>query len=302
MHVAPETGRVESLTQAVVAGGGVISPAADASVLVWSDPSRASEVAQYVEGMPNLQWVALPFAGIDPYLVAIRSRTDLTWTCARDVYSRPVAEHAIGLAVAGLRNVVGYARTDHWSAQVGTMLVDGRVTIFGGGGIAREIISLLRGWRCEVTIVKRTISEVAGASRVVVPSEAVDAVREADAVILALPLTAETHHIANAELFAAMPSHCWVVNVARGGVVDHDALTEALAGGLIGGAALDVTEPEPLPSEHPLWGLPNVVITPHVGNTPEMGIPLLAAFVKRNVASWISGSVPEGVVDSVAGY
>ncbi len=302
VHVAPDSGRVESLSEAVVAGGARLASAEEASALVWADPARASEVAAYVERMPHLGWVALPFAGIEPYLPAVRGRTDLVWTCARDVYSRPVAEHAIGLAVAGLRNTVGYARTDSWSAQVGTMLVDGRITIFGGGGIAREIISLLQGWRCDITIVKRTASNVPGATRVVEQSEALDAVRDADAVILALPLTEETRHIANAQLFDAMPPHCWLVNVARGGVVDHQALTEALRSGVIGGAALDVTEPEPLPSNHPLWGISNAVITPHVGNTPEMGIPLLAAFIERNVASWVSGSEPEGQIDPIAGY
>lgn len=302
IHVAPDSGRVDSLSEAVTAGGATLAKAEDASALVWADPSRALEVAAYIEQMPNLSWVALPFAGIEPYLPAIRGRTDLVWTCARDVYSRPVAEHAVGLAIAGLRHVVGYARTDSWSAQVGTMLIDGRVTIFGGGGIAREVISLLQGWNCEITVVKRTISDVAGAARVLAQADAVAAVRDADAVILALPLTDQTHHIANAQLFAAMPTHSWLVNVARGGVVDHSALVEALRSGQIGGAALDVTEPEPLPVDHPLWRLPNAIITPHVGNTPEMGIPLLAAFIERNVASWVSGAEPDGVIDPVAGY
>ncbi len=128
------------------------------------------------------------------------------------------------------------------------------------------------------------------------------AVSGADAVILALPLTDATRHIINREVLDAMQPHAWLVNVARGGVVDTHALVESLVQGSIGGAALDVTDPEPLPEGHRLWSLPNVVITPHVGNTPEMGIPLLAAFIERNVARWISGGEIEGVVDPIAGY
>ncbi len=302
VHVGPSSGRVESLKEAVAVGGGDLSEPEAAEVLVWADPARAQELGDYLRGMTKVRWVALPYAGIEPYIDTIRSRPDLLWTCARDVYSRPVAEHAIALATAGLRNVVEYSQQTRWTEQKGTMLIDGRLTIFGGGGIARAIISLLQGWNCDITVVRRSPEALEGASRVLGPAEAVTAVQGADAVILALPLTEETHHIVDRRVLQAMEPHAWLVNVARGGVVDTDALVQALIDGVIGGAAVDVTEPEPLPEGHPLWSVPNVVITPHVGNTPEMGVPLLAAFIRRNVEYWIASQPIEGEIDPTAGY
>ncbi len=300
--VEPQSGRYESLRSAVEAAGAEVVSVPEADALVWADPARSAELGSVVDQGPSLSWVALPFAGIEPYLPVIRRRTDLVWTCARDVYSRPVAEHAIALATAGLRHVVGYARETSWAAPVGRNLVDGNVTIFGAGGITAEVISLLQGWNCDITVVRRTDRPVAGADRVLTSDHAVEAVRNADAVILALSMTDETRHIIDADVLGAMPHHSWLVNVARGGVIDTDALIEALVEGSIGGAALDVTDPEPLPEGHPLWGLPNVVITPHVANTPEMGIPLLARFIERNVATWLADGSVDGVVDPVAGY
>jgi phosphoglycerate dehydrogenase-like enzyme len=102
--------------------------------------------------------------------------------------------------------------------------------------------------------------------------------------------------------FGLMEDHAWIVNVARGRHIVTDDLVEALRTGMIGGAALDVTDPEPLPIDHPLWTLPNCIITPHVGNTPEMAKPLLAARVTENVRRFGRGDDLIGLVDVDAGY
>ena len=121
-------------------------------------------------------------------------------------------------------------------------------------------------------------------------------------MVVCLALTDETRGIVDAELLTAMPDHAWLVNVARGAhVVDTD-LMAALDAGAVAGAVLDVTDPEPLPDHHPLWGYDNVVITPHVGNTPQMGLPLLAGRVEENVRRWIAGDELLGHVDVEAGY
>ncbi len=99
-----------------------------------------------------------------------------------------------------------------------------------------------------------------------------------------------------------MAEDAWVVNVARGGHVDTEALLKALDQGQIGGAGLDVTDPEPLPPGHPLWAHPRVLITPHIGNTPEMGIPLLARHIRTNVELFGAGQTLEGLIDVEAGY
>ncbi|HSP28458.1 MAG TPA: NAD(P)-dependent oxidoreductase, partial [Ilumatobacteraceae bacterium] len=129
-----------------------------------------------------------------------------------------------------------------------------------------------------------------------------DALPGADLVVLALALTPETEGMFSAGEVGLMESHAWLVNVARGRHIVTDDLVDALRDGVIGGAALDVTDPEPLPSEHPLWSLPNCIITPHVGNTPEMAKPLLAQRVTENVRRFARGDELIGLVDVDAGY
>ncbi len=298
--VEPKSGRFESLEQAVVAGGGRVATLGEAEALIWADPALPNLLPDTLDGHERLRWVALPFAGIEPYVPYLDHGR--VWTCARGVYARPVAEHALLLGLAGLRGLSTYARSSTWSAPEGHNLVDGRVTIFGAGGIAEELLKLLGGFNCSTTVVRRRPTPMAGADRTVGFEERLEAVADADVVVLALALTPETEAIMSHNEFAAMADHGWLVNVARGGHVDNAALLAALERGSIGGACLDVTEPEPLPDGHPLWSHPRVLITPHVGNTPEMGIPLLASHIERNVALFAAGGELEGQVDVDAGY
>jgi len=207
------------------------------------------------------------------------------------------------LGLAGLRGMATYARARTWSPPEGRNLVDGKVTILGAGGITTELIGLLQGFDTEIVVVRRKPDPVPGAARTVDFDRRLEALTGADLVILALALTPETTGVIGRAELQAMAPHSWLVNVARGGHVDVGALLEALDGGQIGGACLDVTDPsEPLPDGHPLWSHPRVMITPHVGNTPEMGIPLLAAHIERNVRLFARGAQLEGVVDVEAGY
>ena len=124
----------------------------------------------------------------------------------------------------------------------------------------------------------------------------------ADLVVLALALTPETTGFFGRPQLEAMASHAWLVNVARGRHVVTADLVDALAAGSIGGAALDVTEPEPLPEGHPLWALPNCLITPHTANTYEMAIPLLSARIADNVRRFRAGEPLLGPVSPDLGY
>ncbi len=298
--VEPKSGRFESLEDAVVAGGGVVVPPSEAQALVWADPARPEALPELLAGVDGIEWVALPFAGIEPYLPYLDR--DRIWTCARGVYARPVAEHALMLGLAGLRGLSTYARATTWSAPEGHNLVDGRITVFGAGGITEELMGLLQGWGTEVTVVRRKADPFPGAARTLAIDDRLEALAGADLVILALALTPETEGIIGEAELAAMADHAWLVNVARGGHVDVDALLAALDRGGIGGACLDVTDPEPLPDGHPLWAHPRVLITPHIGNTPEMGIPLLAGHIRTNVGRFGAGDELQGIVDVDAGY
>ena len=121
-------------------------------------------------------------------------------------------------------------------------------------------------------------------------------------MVLALPLLERARGLIGPEELAAMAPHAWLVNVARGAHVQTDALVDALTSGAIGGAGLDVTDPEPLPDDHPLWSLPNVVITPHTANTKAMARPLLSARITENVRRYAAGESFVGLIDVEAGY
>ena len=124
-----------------------------------------------------------------------------------------------------------------------------------------------------------------------------DVLGRSDAVVLAVPLNAQTQNLIDARTLAALRPHAIVVNIARGGVIDHAALRDALAAGRIGGAALDVTEPEPLPAGDPLWTMPNVLITPHVaGYGGDVAPRRILALFERNLAKFMSGEPLESVV------
>ncbi len=298
--VEPKSGRYQSLEAAVVAGGGVVAPPEDADGLVWADPAVPHELPLVLARSPKVSWVGLPFAGIEPYVRYLDD--DHVWTCAKGVYARPVAEHALMLGLAGLRGLVRYSRARHWDQPVGHNLLGGKVTIFGGGGITTELVALLEPFGCEITVVRRTDRPFPGAARTLTLEARVEAVSGADLVVLALALTPETTGMMSTAEFDAMASHAWLVNVARGGHVDNDALVRAVRADHIGGAALDVTNPEPLPDDHPLWQEPRIVITPHVGNTPDMGVPLLAAHIEDNSRRFVEGRPLVGLVDVEAGY
>lgn len=298
--VLPQSGRFASLEEAVLAGGGQLVDPSDALGLVWADAHRPELMPSVLEQCPKLQWVALPFAGIEPYVPFLDDR--LTWTCAKGVYARPVAEHVVAVGLAGLRGLNTYMRTRTWSPPQGHNLLGAKVTIFGAGGITQELIRLLEPFGCEITVVRRDTTPLRGADKTVSMAERVEAIAGADLVVLALALTEETRGVIGQEELAAMAPHAWLVNVARGGHIQTDALVSALESNSIGGAALDVTDPEPLPDGHKLWDFERVIITPHIGNTPDMGVPLLAEHVRENVARFGAGRPLEGLVSVEAGY
>ena len=297
--LAPE-GAPEWLETAIIAGGGHVVPPEKAEALVWASPRDPAGLADVLDRAPDLVWVQLPFAGIESY--AHLMDDERLWTCGKGVYAEPVAELALGLAVGGLRGLGTYARADRWEPPVGRNLLGGRVTILGGGGITESLLRLLRPFDCHVTVVRNRVQEMDGADDVLEADRYSDALPGADAVFLALALTPETEGIISAGELSLMERHAWLINVARGAHVVTDDLVVALRSRQIGGAGLDVTDPEPLPKGHVLWGLPNCLITPHVGNTPEMAGPLLAERITTNVRRFAEGEELLGPVDVELGY
>lgn len=300
--VAPDTRPAmhEALCRAVTAGGGHVVDAAESEGLIWADPARTDSFPEVAAAARRLEWIQLPYAGIEPFAHHLDDRWN--WTCGKGVYAPAVAETVLAMVLAGQKHLHGYAREAGWSAPVGRVLAGSRVTVLGGGGITRCLLPLLAPFACDVTVVRRSDEPFPGADRTVTTARLHEVLPRTDVLVLALALTDETTGIIGAPELAALPEHAWLVNVARGGHVVTDDLVDGLATGSIAGAALDVTDPEPLPDGHPLWSAPNCLITPHIANTPEMGLELLVPFVAENVRRFCAGEDLLAPVDVALGY
>lgn len=289
------------LVDAVRVGGGVVVDAAEAEALVWAVPGDAEGLDAALRANPGIRWVQLPWAGVERQVGVVRAHADRAWTCAKGVYARPVAELALTLLLAGRRGLGTYARATMWEGPIGDNLHGARVVVAGGGGITESLLSLLAPFECDTTVVRRRPDPVPGAARTVAPERLDEVLAGADALVLALALTPDTEGLVDGRRLDLLADGAWLVNVARGRHVVTDDLVGALATGRIG-AGLDVTEPEPLPAGHPLWTMPNVLLTPHVGNTPAMAVPLLSERVTENLRRWQDGRPLLGTVDPAAGY
>lgn len=288
------------LADAITAGGGVVVELAEADALIWADPNDPDRLESLLKTHPDIRWVQLPWAGIEPMVGVIDNAR--IWTCAKGVYGDQVAEHALGLALAGMRHIGAYARASEWSEQAGRSLVGGRVTILGAGGLARSLMRLLDPFDCRISVLRRHDEPFPGAEFTGTLDDLSQVLPKTDLLFLTLALTPQTVGVVDSQRLAELPDHAWIVNVARGRHIVTDDLVAALRGGVIGGAALDVTDPEPLPAGHPLWDLPNCIITPHTANTAEMAAPLLSRRITQNVRRFAEGGELLGIVDIDAGY
>lgn len=285
-------------------GGSLVSPD-EAAGLVWTNPGDP-EGLKKVLGTSPARWVQLPFAGIESFVAAGVLDPERTWTCTKGAYGRSTAEHALALMLCAARLIHFHARERRWrEAGLGLPefdLKDKTAVVVGTGGIGSHLTTMLEPLEARVIGVNRSGRPLAGAEATVTSASLGRVIGEADFVVLAAAATPETRHLIDTDMLSRMRSSAWLVNVARGSLVDTDALVEVLTDKGIAGAVLDVTDPEPLPEGHPLWGMDNVVITPHIANTWDMALPELRGVVRRNVAHFVSGRPLEGVVDVELGY
>jgi phosphoglycerate dehydrogenase-like enzyme len=291
---------------AVLDAGGELQPLSEKTRgLVWLSYKKSSELGEVLAAHPQLTWVQLPWAGVDAYAEVLKkhAREGLVFTSAKGAFAQPVAEHAFGMILALLRLFPRRIRATSWdSVPQGISLFHKNIVIVGAGGIARELIRQLEPFNTSITVVRRSAGQVPGAASTVTTDRLNKVLPNADVVVIAAALTGKTRSLIGADELALMKPTAVLVNVARGELVDPAALVEVLNSGKIFGAALDVTSPEPLPEGHPLWRAHNVLITPHMADTPEMTSPLLVERISQNVTSFVSGKQFTGVVDTEAGY
>lgn len=312
-HLRPTAGPIAILPEsdllfeaAVRAAGGELAPLnGKTRGIIWLAPHGEAEFARVLTENPQVEWVQLPWAGVDSFanVLAEQARPGLLFTSAKGAYAQPVAEHALALALALLRELPRKIVAKTWVLpKTGLSIYGMNVVIIGAGGIAIELLRLLAPFDVLTTIVRRSAEPLAGATRTVKSHELASVLPAADVVIVAAALTGGTRQLIGAPELALMKDSAYLVNIARGGLVDTTALVEALNSGAIAGAGVDVTDPEPLPDGHPLWDARNVIITPHSADTPEMTAPLLARRVTRNVIAFLGDGRFVGVVDPSAGY
>jgi len=280
------------------AGGDVVAPP-DADALVFGgDPALLSAALH-----DCVRWVQLTSAGVERLRAAGLIDDRREWLAARGVYAQAVAEWCLAMLLAGARSLPARARAATWDRRPADRLLAGStVGIVGAGGIGTRLIELLAPFPVRTVALTRSGREVPGASASVGPDGLGDLLAEADSVVLLVPATDATRRLIGADELERMRPHAWLVNAGRGALVDTDALVAALRTGRIGGAALDVTDPEPLPDEHPLWSLPNAIVTPHIANHEALSVEPMARRIAENVERAATGRPLIGAVDAEAGY
>jgi phosphoglycerate dehydrogenase-like enzyme len=262
---------------------------------------------------PRIRWIQFLYAGVESCVAvpAVRER-HLLLTNMQRAQSSVIAEHAIGMMLALARGLdLGIAQqlAHGWHADAITASgrlreLKGKTLLVAGlGGIGTEVAR--RADALGMRVVATRASDRARpdfVSYVGRPDELAKLAGEADVVVDALPLTPATHGIFDARLFGAMKRSALFVNVGRGGTVVTPALVQALQSGAIGGAGLDVTDPEPLPADHPLWQAPNLIITPHIASESDLGFIRVWEIVRENLRRYVAGEKMLSVVDVERGY
>ena len=287
--------------QAIAEAGGQLAQL-DASVsgLVWTAYSKPDLLIQTLQSNPQLTWVQLPWAGVDAFSETLGH--PVRFTSAKGAYREPVAEHALALALALGRKIPERVRAKSWGEKFAASLFDANVVIVGAGGITEELVRLLEPFRSRITVVRNREVAFPGVEATV-PLPSLQAVLgRAHFVFLACALTSETRHLFDREMFAAMRPESYLVNIARGPVVVTADLLAALEQGVIAGAGIDVTDPEPLPSGHPAWDCENLIITPHTADTPEQVVDLFAERIRVNVLAHRGLGEWVGTVNPQLGY
>lgn len=268
----------------------------------------ASVLDHLVARAPRLRWIHSASAGVDRVTTSAVRERGLTVTNARGVFSKPIAEYVVMMALAIARRLpqlLELQRERTWQPLRGRELAELTIGIVGYGDIGKEVARLLEPFGCRVIATRRHPDRGPGeGSRVEMYGldQLNEVLRQSDIVVVAAPLTDETAGLIGAEQLGEMRETAWLINIARGRLIDELALRRALESGWIGGAVLDVFSEEPLSPESPLYRTPNLVITPHTSwasnRVAERTVDLFVENLKRDRA----GEPLRNVVDLEAGY
>ena len=271
----------------------------------WFDMYDKDKMAEIIAAATNLKWLNSIYAGVEHFpLQQLKSQNTLL-TNGAGLNSAPIAEFAIMMMLSAAKRmdlIVDSQRKNEWLEHPPgtTEIAESKALIIGYGGIGQQISKQLAGFDVDITAVRRTASDDPG---VIGLDDWRDRLGEFDWVFVSAPATSDTQKMLGEREFAAMKSSAWLINVARGSLVDQGALVDALNNKTIGGAALDVTDPEPLPTDHPLWNAPNCMITMHKsGNAQTRMFERAAARFVENLKRYRAGKDMIAVADFDRGY
>lgn len=281
-------------------------PSKAADVEIGLGTNNGARVAAFLDKATKLRWYHSLGAGVENLvgLPAFRER-GIVLTNNSGAMDIPIGEHVIAMLLAAAKRFYLYRdqqRQGIWKEHGQRELHGSTLVVFGLGSIGAEAARLAAALGMRVIGVRRNSTPVPGVERIVPPDQLADAVAEADYLAVCAPLTHATRGAVSREVIARMKPTAWIVNIARGAIVDEAALVDALKAGLIGGAALDALTVEPLPRESPLWSLENVIITPHSSNSSPNVRQRTLALVKENVGRFDRGEPLLNVVNLEAGY
>jgi phosphoglycerate dehydrogenase-like enzyme len=258
----------------------------------------------------SLKWYCCSYAGVDPYCKdpGLFANPDCLLTNS-NCYGVTIAEHVVMVLLMLLRRMPEYeevVRSRGWSNQLPIRSIrDNTFTILGTGDIGINVADRLRGMgAARITGLSRSGRAREGFDEVLPIARLDEALPQARNLIMALPGTAETYHILNRARIALLPRGAYVVNVGRGAAVEQEPLAEALNTGRLGGAALDVMDPEPLPGDHPLWTARNIILTPHVSGNMTLGYTCdrNVEMFCEDLGNYAAGRPLNGLIDRARGY
>ncbi|MEH6788987.1 D-2-hydroxyacid dehydrogenase [Parasphingorhabdus sp.] len=271
----------------------------------WFDMYDKAKMAEIISAATNLKWLNSIYAGVEHFPLDQLKAQGTILTNGAGLNSAPIAEFALMMMLSAAKRsdrIVDSQRQRNWLEQPPgtTEIDDSKALIIGYGGIGQQIAKKLSGFDVEVTAVRRTPT---GEPNVIGLDAWRDRLGEFDWVFVSAPATSDTRHLLGADEFAAMKDTAWLINVARGTLVDQDALLTALNDKTIGGAALDVTDPEPLPADHPLWDAPNCIITMHLSGVAQSRMfQRAAARFVENLKRYRAGETMIAQADFDRGY
>ena len=269
----------------------------------WVD-FKVNDIAKAIEAGADLKWLTTQGTGVDGWPLALIKERQLVLTNGAGVGAIPISEYVVMGLLAGLKGFPELVRAQdsrEWlkAPPSRAEMYGKRALIYGYGGIGRAIAERLRPFGVQVTGVRRTPGDEPG---VIAATNWEAALPETDLLILSVPLTGATKALVSTTQLAALPKGAWVANIARGGLIDAAALIASLKSGHLGGAYLDVTDPEPLPADSELWSLPNVILTPHSSWATEHQLERAAEIFRENFERYLRGETLNNIVDLEAGY